>query len=126
MRTAQLIAEQGARTEPKSASAPKRKMHPNSLKNLVAPWEPGHSGNPEGGRRRDVAAEISRAIIENNRKAIYEAGAAKLMAGDSYAYSVHADRAYGKMKQGIIHTGDEDGGPIKTSIKVEFVEPDGK
>lgn len=126
MKTAQIIAEHAERsTDPKSVNAPKRKMHPNSLANLVKPWEPGQSGNP-GGRRPDVAREISRAAFENNREAIYKAVAAKLLAGDAYAFSVHADRAYDKLKQVNVHQGDEEGGPVRTSITVRFVEPSDK
>jgi hypothetical protein len=122
MRTAQTIAQNTERASEGTRKARDgRKMNPRSLKNLAAPWEPGQSGNPNG-RPKDSAADISRAAFENNRKAIYEAVVAKLMAGDAYAFSVHADRGYGKLKQGIIHAGNEDGGPIETSIKVEFVK----
>lgn len=122
MRTAQLIAEQEAKgkAERLSDAKPKRGMHPNSRKNLVAPWTP-ETRPKSPGRPRDEAAEISRAAIENNRLAIYNGIVQKLVAGDAYAFSVHADRGYGKLKQGVIHMGDEDGGPVQTSIKVEFV-----
>lgn len=125
MKTAQTIA---ANTERQSVDAPKRKkrnVHPNSLANLVAPWKPGESGNPSG-RPKDVAGEISRAAFENNKTAIYQAVSEKLLSGDAYAYTVHSDRGYGKLKQGIIHAGDEEGGPIRASLKVEFVDADGK
>ncbi len=98
-------------------------MHARSLANLIAPWKPGESGNPKG-RPKDTAADISRAVFENNREEIYKAVAAKLLAGDAYAFSVHSDRAYGKLKQGIIHTGDDEGGPIQTAVQVSFVTPD--
>jgi hypothetical protein len=100
-------------------------MHPNSLKNLVKPWQPGQSGNPAG-RAKDRAAEIARQVLENNGEEIYRALAAKLLQGDAYAFSVLSDRGYGKLKQGIIHTGDEDGGPINTSIAVRFVDTENK
>lgn len=124
-KTAQTIAANTERQSVESLSKPKRKIHPNSLANLVAPWQPGQSGNPAG-RPKDVAGEISRAAFENNRENIYQAVAEKLLSGDAYAFSVHSDRGYGKLKQGIIHAGDEDGGPINTSIRVEFVQPDEK
>jgi hypothetical protein len=124
-RTAQTIAEsQASKPENQSDEKPKfkRGSHPKSLANLVAPWTP--ETRPQSpGRPRDVAGEISRAAIENNREAIYQAVTEKLLAGDAYAFSVHSDRGYGKLKQGIIHQGDEDGGPVKTHITVEFVEP---
>ena len=123
-RTAQTIAANSERNSAPSPK-PKRKMHPNSLANLVAPWQPGQpSANPSG-RPKDTAREISRQAFENNREKIYEAVTAKLLAGDAYAFSVHSDRAYGKLKQGIIHTGDEEGGPVRASITVEFIKPNG-
>ena len=122
MKTAQTIEQHKAeQTSGEKPSKAKRKMHPNSLANLVAPWTP--ETRPQSpGRPRDVAGDISRAAFENNQKEIYKAVAAKLIAGDAYTFSVHSDRAYGKLKQGIIHTGDEEGGPIRASLKVEFVD----
>ena len=124
MKTAQSIAANTERQSVETPSGPKRKMHPNSLANLVAPWQPGESGNLAG-RPKDVAGDISRAAFENNKQEIYKAVTEKLLNGDAYAFSVHADRGYGKLKQGIIYTGDEEGGPIRASLKVEFVEPNG-
>lgn len=125
VKTAQTIAQNA---EKDSAAKPERYgrgKHPNSRANLVAPWTP--ETRPQSpGRPRDIAREISRAAFENNREAIYKAVAAKLLAGDAYAFSVHADRAYDKLKQVNVHQGDEDGGPIVTSLKVEFVRPDEK
>lgn len=120
MKTAQTIAAKA--TDTTSQTAPKRKMSPRSLANLVAPWKSGESGNP-GGRKRDVAGDISRKVFEANEAAIYKAVAEKLLSGDAYAFSVHSDRAYGKLKQTQVHTGDEDGGPINACLKVEFVDP---
>lgn len=124
-KTAQTIEQHNA--EKDSAEKPKgykRGEHPKSLANLIAPWTP--ETRPQSpGRPKDTAGEISRAAFENNREEIYKAITEKLLNGDAYAFSVHADRGYGKLKQGIIHTGDEDGGPIRASLKVEFVEPDG-
>lgn len=118
-RTAQTIAENAER---RSGELPKRKPHPNSLKNLVAPWT--KETRPKSpGRPKDTAAEIARKAFEHNIEKIYEAYSAKLLVGDAYAFSVLADRGFGKLKQGVIHTGDEDGGPIKSSIEVSFVKP---
>jgi len=123
MRTAQTIEQQKAERE--SGAKPKRKMNPNSLANLVAPWN-AETRPKSPGRPRDRAAELSRKVIEDNEEQIYKGLAVKAMSGDAYAFSVLADRGYGKLKQGIIHTGDEDGGPINTSLRVEFVKPDCK
>jgi hypothetical protein len=35
-------------------------------------WRPGQSGNPIG-KRNDVAAEIARAVFEQNTEALYKA-----------------------------------------------------
>src|ERR1051326_5229128 len=94
-------------------------MHPNSLANLVAPWTA--ETHPRGGRPKDTAADIARKIIEQNQEQIYLAYAKALLAGSPYAFDVLASRAYGKLKQTTIHQGDDDGGPIQSSIKVEFV-----
>lgn len=99
-------------------------MNPNSLRNLVAPWKPGESANPGGKPGYDIAALICRRAFEGNVEEIYKGIAAKLVAGEPYAIQVAADRGFGKLKQGIIHQGDEDGGPIQASIKVEFVNAD--
>lgn len=119
MKTAQTIEQQKA--EKDAGEKPKRGHHPNSKANLVAPWT-SETAPKSPGRPKDTAADIARKAFENNQKAIYEAYSQKLMSGDSYAFAVLSDRAFGKMKQGIIHTGDEDGGPINACLKVEFVD----
>jgi hypothetical protein len=83
-------------TEP---SAPKRKIHPNSLKNLVAPWKPGDVPNPEGKNGRDVAQEIAKAVFTRNPVMIYQAYAKALGKGNAYAFDVIASRAFGKLKE---------------------------
>jgi len=134
-RTAQMIAENQARqsllTEKNAArsvnkSGNRRGTNPNSIANLKAhQFAKGISGNPSG-RPKDVASALSRLLIEENIEQAFAGFSSKLAAGDAYAFSVLADRGYGKLKQGIIHTGDDEGGPIKASIKVEFVNPDGE
>ena len=95
-------------------------MHPNSLANLVAPWTV-ETKPKSPGRPKDTAADIARKVIENNQEQIYLAYAKALLSGSPYAFDVIASRAFGKLKQGIIHQGDEEGGPIQASVKVEFV-----
>lgn len=129
MRTAQTIAAQGERnTDGKSEKSPsgKRRPHPNSLANLVAPWKPGECPNPGGRPKKDKAAEIARKVLESNEEQVYKALSAKLFQGDAYAFSVLADRGYGKLKQTQVHTGDEDGGPINANLTVTFVKPESK
>jgi len=122
MKTAQTIEQHKAETL--SADKPtkyKPGMHPNSRANLVAPWtSETHPISP--GRPKDVAGDISRAAFENNRENIYKAVTEKLLAGDAYAFSVHADRGYGKLKQGYVHSGDEEGGPIQSEIIIKFFD----
>src|SRR6185312_12407832 len=94
-KTAQFIEE---KAEANSVEKPKRKMHPNSLANLVAPWTTENKPKSPG-RPKDDAADISRKAFENNQQAIYEAVSKQLISGNPYAYSVHSDRAYGKLKE---------------------------
>jgi hypothetical protein len=135
-RTAQTIAEQQARdpqtSGERSASKPvnkagnQRGMHPNSLAAIREHVFPaGTSGNP-GGRTKDVASALARKIIEDSIEESYEGFRRKLASGDAYAFSVLSDRGFGKLKQGIIHTGDDEGGPINANITVRFVKPDGQ
>jgi hypothetical protein len=79
----------------------KRGRHPNSRANLCAPWEPGQSGNPGGRVKNDMAAEISRAIFENNPKLVYKAYVKALSKGSGFTFQVLSDRAYGKLKEQV-------------------------
>ena len=69
----------------------------------MKPWKPGQTGNPAGKNgwqeRRDLAAEIARAIFENDGPAIYAAFAKVLRKGSPYGFQVLADRAFGKLKE---------------------------
>jgi len=85
-----------------SAEKPKKRrtqVNPNSLKNLIAPWtsetRPHSPGRPKG----DTAADISRAAFENNKEVLYQQAVKSLMSGSPYAWDVHANRAYGKLKE---------------------------
>ncbi|PSH04627.1 MAG: hypothetical protein CXZ00_07400 [Acidobacteria bacterium] len=83
-------------------------------------WKPGQSGNPGGRPKRDLAAEIAKAIFEQDSEAITRAFAAELKKGNAKVFTALADRAYGKPRQQIEQVG-EDGGPIQQSIVVHFV-----
>ncbi|MGA3080750.1 MAG: DUF5681 domain-containing protein [Terracidiphilus sp.] len=89
-------------------------------KDNLKPWKPGQSGNPGGRPKRDLAAEIARAIFEQDSEAITRAFAAGLKKGDAKMFTALADRAYGKPRQQVEWTG-EDGGPVQTSVVVHFV-----
>ena len=88
----------------------------------LRPWKPGQSGNPGGRPKRDMAAEIARAIFERDAEAIERVFAAALRKGDANIFRALADRAYGKPRQQIEHMG-EAGGPLQNSIVVRFVNP---
>lgn len=125
-RTAQTIAQTTeSQQSGKATGKYRRGEHPNTLANL-APYQfkPGESGNPSGRPKRDVASDICRALFEGNAEQIYEAlGREIIKKGSAYAFQVASDRAYGKLKQSLVHTGDEDGGPINANLTVTFVKP---
>jgi hypothetical protein len=50
------------------------------------------SGNPGGRPRIDLAAEIARALFENDGEAIYAAFQKVLRKGSPYAFQVLSDR----------------------------------
>lgn len=110
-KTAQFIEETKASVqEPSSEPTPKskRKMHPNSLKNLVAPWKPGDVPNPTGKNQYDEAAEICRAVIGNNKEQIYLALVEGLLKGNFYGFDVVSTRAFGKLKERIEHSASDE------------------
>src|SRR5262245_9865490 len=96
-KTADFIEDSKSVKTPKSS--PKRKMHPNSLKNLIAPWKPGECANPGGRPKNDVAKEVAQAVFSGNREAIYEAMTRALLKGDAYVFKKLAERAFGKLTE---------------------------
>lgn len=105
MKTAQGIEELSqVREESKKATG--RGTHPNSIKNLK-PYVPGQCGNPGGKPAFDHAQAIARAIFENDSEAIYAAFVKALRAGNAYSFDVLANRAFGKMKETVVHEGLE-------------------
>ena len=88
----------------------------------LKPWKPGESGNPGGRPKRDIASEIAQAIFEQDAEEILAVFSKALKKGDSRVFTALADRAYGKAKKSVEHSG-EDGRAIQTSISVQFVEP---
>jgi len=83
----------------------KRRRGDASYTARIAPfkWRPGQSGNPGGRPKHDLAAEIARAIFENNAPMIYEAYRKMLRKGNAYAFQVLSERAFGKLKESIQH-----------------------
>lgn len=106
-KTAQLVAEQSEQT-PKKKRGGGAARNPRSLANLVAPWKKGESGNPSGKPGFDVAAFIARKVVESNKEEIYKGLAKQLMQGNAYAFSVVADRGYGKLKEKLELSADEE------------------
>lgn len=99
MRTADLIEEQ------KSVKTPsKRKPHPNSLKNLVAPWPKGKSANPGGRPKNDLSAFLARTIFEENLEEAYKSLTGALLKGNAYVFKELAERGYGKLKETHEHS----------------------
>jgi hypothetical protein len=87
----------------------------------LRPWKPGQSGNPGGRPKRDLAAEIARAIFERDAEAIEQVFAAELRKGNVKAFTTLADRAYGKPHQSLdLAAGD---GDDSACIRVVFVKP---
>jgi hypothetical protein len=91
----------------------------------LKPWKPGQSGNPGGRPRRDLAAEIARAIFERDPEAIERAFLAQLRKGNSKVFTALADRAYGKPRLGVDLTGSE-GETSPTILRVVFVNSEGE
>jgi hypothetical protein len=96
-RTAQFIeetkAKSGAGTETKQE---KRGKHANSRKNLRPAWKTGQSGNPTGLPGTDLAALSARRFFEAHPE-IEDFQVPKGF--NAYAFSVLADRGYGKLHE---------------------------
>jgi hypothetical protein len=102
MRTAQQIEEHKEIFSTQGTRVKGRGNHPNSRKQLKPkPWPKGVSGNPGGEPGYDVAASISRQVMQLNKEKIYEGMAKEVMAGKPYAFDVLANRAYGKVKETV-------------------------
>jgi len=69
----------------------------------LKPWKPGQSGNPGGKPKVDLAAQIARAIFENDAPAIYAAYSKMLRKGSPYCFQVLSERAFGKLRESIQH-----------------------
>lgn len=107
-KTAQFIEEKADRNSAEKPTGKKeRKMNQKSLDNLVAPWT-SETRPHSPGRPKDTAADISRKAFENNEEQIYLAVVKALMSGSPYAYDVHANRAFGKLKEKIEHSASDE------------------
>ena len=91
-------------------------------KENLRPWKPGQSGNPGGRPKRDLAAEIARAVFERDPEAIARVFTTELRKGNSKVFTALADRAYGRPRQSLDFTaGDDPQSPA--CIRVIFVKP---
>lgn len=114
-KTAQFIEEQKVsnstvpkRKRGRGPDRKPRKVSPKSLANLQGEkyrWPKGVSGNPSGMPGTDVAALIARRVIEGNQEETIAGFAKQLRGGNAYAFSVLADRGYGKVTQTVEVTG---------------------
>lgn len=88
------------------------------------PFQPGQSGNPEGGvKQKRFYAALDRAIAQDDGKRLREAAEQLLSlasAGEKWAVEMLADRLDGKPKQQTELTG-ADGSPFTVTWK----KPDG-
>ncbi len=105
MKTSDSIERQEARKEAEGKgrlatdnSDPVTGRRRGRIENLK-PWPKGVSGNPGGKPRVDLAAQIARAIFENDGRAIYAAYSKMLRKGSAYCFQVLSDRAFGKLKE---------------------------
>ena len=86
----------------------------------LKPWKPGQSGNPGGRPKRDVAAEIARAIFERDTEAIERVFAAEMRKGNYKVFAALADRAYGRPHQSL-DLSTEFGENNQPCITIKFV-----
>ena len=91
----------------------------------LRPWKPGQSGNPGGRPKRDIAAEIARAIFERDTEAIERVFATELKKGNSRVFTALADRAYGKPRQSLDFSA-EDGESNPVRLEIVFVKTGSK
>ena len=109
MKTAELIERQESRKEDDKSgvfrahnSAPvstKRDRQKDIERLKPFRFQPGKSGNPGGRPKVDLAAEIARALFEQDASAIFAAFQKVLRKGSPYAFQVLSDRAFGKLKE---------------------------
>jgi hypothetical protein len=103
MKTAEQIEERNAQ----NSASTTRKVRGNPSKIIPHQWKPGQSGNPGGRPKNDIAAEIARAVFEQNTENLYKAFAKSALQGNAYVFKELADRGYGKQKETVVHEGLE-------------------
>jgi hypothetical protein len=86
----------------------RRQMKFHEGNKLGRKFQPGQSGNPGGRPKRDLSAEIAQAIFEKNPEAIYQAMLKAIKKGNPKVFSLLADRAYGKAKELVELSANDD------------------
>lgn len=86
-------------------------------------WQPGQSGNPAG-RPKDVAREIARKVFINNDEAIYRGMAEKAAKGDAYAFKELAERAFGKLRESVAISHQDDTSDADLGARIAALERD--
>jgi hypothetical protein len=113
MKTSDLIEQQEARKEARNGGGnahslrdntpPVTPKHRRGDASRIAAWfwKPGQSGNSSGRPKHDLAAEIARAIFEQNADPLYQAYRKALLRGNAYCFKELSGRAYGKMPSAL-------------------------
>lgn len=88
------------------------------------------AGNANSGRRAEKpfadALRMELAALGEDRKALRDVAKKlieKASGGDMQAIQELANRTDGKVAQQVIHTGDEEGGPIAARVEMVIVDP---
>jgi hypothetical protein len=103
-KTAEFIEQTKAQSEKSGKSqrtqgeAKKKGYNAKSLENLKL-FQKGVSGNPGGRPKRDIAADIARAVFESSEGEAIAAFRKALLKGNAYTYKELAERGYGKLKE---------------------------
>jgi hypothetical protein len=101
-------------------------VNPNPDTSNLKPFKKGQSGNPKGRRKKLPELDVLLADVLGDEKDGLTAAEAILkklrqlaISGNLRAAEILLDRAYGKAKQKIEHTG-EDGAPIQVEGKTGY------
>lgn len=72
-----------------------------------------------------IALKEAHAEGGDKLRAVAQALVDKAITGDVGAIKEIGDRLDGKVAQQIVHTGDEEGGPVQTRVELVIVDPQG-
>jgi hypothetical protein len=90
-------------------------------KGNLKPWKPGQSGNPGGRPKRDLAAEIARAIFEHALGGDYPRTGGGTPEGERQGVLLRSPIEHTASPGKQIEFAGADGGPVQTNIVVQFV-----